>query len=353
LVKLANQNTDCKCIRHVIFKAGFTLVELLIVIALISILALGAATMLVDDGERGLIQRSEETQSRWNAIRTAILGDSSSNLAGAPHLSGYVADMGRLPQNIKELMVQEADATNPQQEWVNIMLYKKFTAANCTTNIDDCYWLAGGWRGPYLYTAGSAEYRDSWNNVDADANVDAFNFGWQVSVSGVLPNHTGLLLQSLGLDNQAGGVDYKQDFPLDAAMPMVSESDWLNTESNLQFNIRLNKPITADINGLYLRVYYFQDDAEDSTLPDLSFQTSAQFNMLNTDRTASVPITLNSQLPMGRYAVVIYCSDPDTAPDLEVFDDVSGTCDSTNDSPPYYFQLLPNSTIINVLWNLP
>lgn len=343
---------------------GFTLVELLIVIALISILALGAATMLVDDGERALIQRAAETKSRWDAIRTAILGDQAAIPIGASALSGYVADMGRLPQSIKELMAEDAEATNPQPTWLNIAIYKKTTATNCTTSPDDCYWLGGGWRGPYLYSAGLSHYRDGWDNSAADGNPattaddieDGLNFGWDVQTlpSGAVPNHSDLFVQSYGSDNLAGGIEYKQDFPVDTGTFIASESDWLNTQTAIQFNIRLNKPVTADINNLYLRIFYFQDDGLSAPPPSLSNQTSLPFSILNTDRTASVLISPDADLPMSRYAAVIYCSDPETSPDPQVFDETDGTpCDSNNDSAPFYFELMPSSTSVNILWNLP
>jgi len=49
--------------------AGFTLLEILVVIGLLSILALGMSTMLEDDGNW---QRAQETPRRWDAIRKAI-----------------------------------------------------------------------------------------------------------------------------------------------------------------------------------------------------------------------------------------------------------------------------------------
>jgi prepilin-type N-terminal cleavage/methylation domain-containing protein len=376
LIHLEYQNTDCRVLQRGTPQAGFTLLELVIVIGLLSILAIGATAMLEDDGDW---RRAQETPQRWDAIRKAILGDGSVDATGNFNLNGYVADMGRLPLNIKELMLEDIGANSilpnptPQPSWGNFALFQKTSASNCATTPEDCYWLGGGWRGPYLYTAGSKEYRDGWDNVNTDDVDDALNFGWQVTentASGFTPSITDFFVQSLGLGNEVGlGANAndtnRADFPVDVDFAMVSENEWLNTEPNLQFNIRLNKPVAApspatEVSNLYLRIYYFQDDVNASTPPDLSDLTSTILSIPNTERTASVSITIPTDigLPLGRYAAVIYCDDaPVTDPATEnftkVFDSATGTCDTTNDSAPFYFQLLPSSAIINMMWNLP
>jgi len=294
-----------------------------------------------------------------------------------------------LPQNIKELMVENIDPTNvipdpvpnpaPQPTWSDFAMYQKTEPTNCSTDPEDCYWLSGGWRGPYLYTAGSAEYRDGWGNVNIiDPVSDALNFGWQYTtstpVSGFTPNILDVFVQSLGYGNEAGlGANpndlSRADFPINASLAMVSENEWLNTSTTLQFNIQLNKPIAippaippaispTEISNLYLRIYYFQDDADNTTTPALSHLTSSEFILNNTDKTkvVSISVPAGRGLPMGRYAAVIYCDNPDSFPlkDLKVFDDATGApCDSNNNSAPFYFYLRPSANTVNVQWNLP
>lgn len=334
-------------------QTGFTLLEILVVIGLLSILALGASTMLANDGNW---QRAQETPKRWDAIRKAILGNGVIDASGNPELSGYVADMGRLPQNIAELI-----SVGTQPVWEYEPLYKKVDSATCDptpTPDPECYYLAGGWRGPYLYAAGSREFRDGWDNSGVDGNPattaddieDANNFGWQVTVSGVAPNHTDLFIKSLGFGNEVDTTtpddDYQLDFPSDSTLPIVGSNEWLNTLATLQFNVQLNKPVTEDINGLYLRIYYI----DNASLLDQS--SSSSFNILNTQRTASISISPSSDLPMGRYAAVIYCDNTYT----KVFDytsDAATNCDGDNNTAPFYFQLHPGTNILNVQWNLP
>jgi prepilin-type N-terminal cleavage/methylation domain-containing protein len=357
--------------------AGFTLLEILVVIGLLSILALGMSTMLEDDGNW---QRAQETPRRWDVIRKAILGQGGVDATGNPILSGYVVDMGRLPLNIRELMVEDVDPTSaiacptpkptPQHTWADFVIYQRTDATNCTTTPQNCYWLGGGWRGPYLYSGGSAEYRDGWENVDGDANADAVNFGWQLTptvASGFTPNITDIFVQSLGFGNEvgfgAGANDTNRaDYPVDANLAMVSENEWLNTNASLQFNLLLNKPashpVDPEIKDLYLRIYYFQDDANSCTAADLTDDLiSTDFTIPNGNRTAAISISIPSDrgLPAGRYAAVIFCEDPagSNLADLKVFDDETGACDTNNNSTPFYFELRPSTNIINVQWNLP
>ena len=83
--------------------AGFTMLELLVVIALLGVLTLAGTTLLIDDGDW---KRQDETEARWDAIRKAIIGEPNLNLNGSPYVAGFVADMGRLPQSISELIEQ-------------------------------------------------------------------------------------------------------------------------------------------------------------------------------------------------------------------------------------------------------
>lgn len=355
--------------------AGFALLEILVVIGLLSILALGMTAMLEDDGDW---QRAQETPKRWDAIRKAILGDGSVDATGNPNLSGYVVDMGRLPQNIRELI-----EIGTQPVFDVEFLYKQTETTICVDTPENCYTLENGWRGPYLHTAGSTEYRDGWRNSGVDGDPvtiaddieDANNFGWQVnltsSFSGFEPNQVELTVSSFGFGNIAGAnnvdVDpegYTADFPVNLNLPIVAENEWLNPNANVSFNIRLSKAVTANVNNLYLAIYFFHGVPNNEA--NLRFLKSVSFSIPSGERVANVNIVrpLEVGLPLGRYAAVIYCENPDptnlfpNAPDinstsLKVFDAVDGTCDLTNQTSPFYFQMLPNSANVNMIWNLP
>ncbi|MDP3331261.1 MAG: prepilin-type N-terminal cleavage/methylation domain-containing protein, partial [Methylococcaceae bacterium] len=220
---------------------GFTLLELLVVIGLLGLVAMSISSLMVED--QG-IKRQEVTEKRWDEIRKAIIGDTSRTLNGEPMLSGYVADMGRLPANLNELL-----ELGDQPVWISVPL------GSVTTNTTGE--LSGGWRGPYLYTGGSQFFRDGWGNVDPDNTEDNKNFGWVVGLSGTVPNITDIAVQSLGFNNAAGGDGYDEDSP--SVATIANANGWQLNSSSVTFNVVFNKPPTADQNNLELRVYFFED----------------------------------------------------------------------------------------------
>lgn len=338
---------------------GMTLLELLIVVSLLGIVALASTSLIIDNGD---LKRQLETEGRWDAIRKAIIGEPNLILNGSPYVSGYVTDMGRLPNNIQELFIQ-----GTQPDWTEIPLYTAGTGYTST--------LSGGWRGPYLYTAGSREYRDGWNNHDflerndvenpIDAiDDDATNFGWLFTPTGVPPNHADIAIQSLGDINvlgdtavvPEGGTDFLQDFPTDNTLNIVNENEWRLSANPITFNINFNRPVTAgeDQADLELRVYRYIDNNDDTanntdideTIADATFAVA-----VGDTATATQTVTPDD-LPIGRYAAVIWCTQ--NTP-LDIDDDTvyDGNCVAPNSHNPYYFTLLPSVSQVTVRWNLP
>lgn len=332
---------------------GFTLLELLVVIGLLGIVGLAATTYIIDTGE---LKRQDATEKRWDAIRKAIIGEPNLSLNGSPYVSGYVADMGRLPNNIQELFVQ-----GPQPAWTEVELYKKSDSTNCTTTPEDCYFLGGGWRGPYLYTAGSQFYRDGWNNEDGNTANDAVNFGWNVNLTGTAPDYTDIAIQSLGDDNQTGGIEFNEDFPGSAAQNMVSLNEWTLSTAPITFNINFNKAVTSipldtfsSPQSLELRVYRYVDDGSSTAdINDVDI-TSADSTFTLTSNATSAPtqtLTPITNLPVGRVAAVIWCTNntPAVTTDDTVYD---GNCDADNDHSPVYFTLNHNTSQVTITWNI-
>jgi prepilin-type N-terminal cleavage/methylation domain-containing protein len=312
---------------------GFTLLELLVVIGLLGIVGLAATTYIIDTGE---LKRQDATEKRWDAIRKAIIGEPNLSLNGSPYVSGYVADMGRLPNNIQELFVKGA-----QPAWTEINLY---TAASGYSAA-----LGGGWRGPYLYTAGSQFYRDGWNNEDGNTANDAVNFGWNVNLTGTAPDYTDIAIQSLGDDNQTGGIEFNEDFPINATQNIVNLNEWTLSTAPITFNIYFNKNTPSIQSNLELRIYRYIDNGDASA--DFSNDievTSADSTFTQTIDVALAPVqtvTPTINLPSGRYAAVIWCTGvtPET-----VYD---GDCDG-NDHSPVYFTLNHNTSQVTITWNI-
>lgn len=82
---------------------GFTLLEMLLVITLLAATAgLGLATYADADGSA----RDAETRRKLALIEQGIVGIQAPAFGGEVRLSGFVADMGRLPSSMDELLAQ-------------------------------------------------------------------------------------------------------------------------------------------------------------------------------------------------------------------------------------------------------
>jgi prepilin-type N-terminal cleavage/methylation domain-containing protein len=119
---------------------GLTLVELLVVVFILAAIA-ATAVSFVDNADQQT--RYDDTKTRLAAIRAAVAGRPDRSVNGEPDVAGFVADMGRLPASMQELL--ERGALPP------------FSAAS-----------DAGWRGPYLTPLpdrdGVLRYTDGFGN---------------------------------------------------------------------------------------------------------------------------------------------------------------------------------------------
>lgn len=199
---------------------GFTLLELLLVVAILSSLAL-AATTFVDNTDNQ--QRFETTRDRMALLRKAMLGDATLSLNGQPVIGGFVADMGRLPLHIHELLERqfcvnsqyatEAACSAAGETWIDNPVWALGRCSNpAHGNETDCLsnggnWTANagnigsGWRGPYLsilQPANTADaFTDGWGRVAV--NLTDQNYGWVLTPAG-----GNLTIESYGLDQSDG-----------------------------------------------------------------------------------------------------------------------------------------------------
>ncbi len=214
---------------------GMTLLELTVVLMILTTLAtvaLRSTSGLQDQA------RWEQTKNRYEAIKASIIGDPELNINGQPDISGFVADMGRLPLNIKELLSQNY-CDNDYQETV---------PGNCGGNwkINDDYFVGCsdgvsadqatceaipgeawheilmGWNGPYLLSSESSTdedaFVDGWGNLPAA--VTDLDYGWSFTPDA--DPATNIILNSVG----CATCDTPYDAPYPANNPGIGVNDW-------------------------------------------------------------------------------------------------------------------------------
>jgi prepilin-type N-terminal cleavage/methylation domain-containing protein len=320
---------------------GFTLVELLLVILVLSSLAL-ATTFLVD----GLYEQSrfDDTKTRLQQIRQAIVGDTSRTLNGQPEIRGFVADMGRLPLNIKELL-----EIGDQVPWA----LNALSAGDISSGISPVLTirLDAGWRGPYLDTLpdssdGQRRFRDGWGNGD----LSDVNFGWQYTADDL----SGVSVQSLGANGIADVTPetvYDADYP-PTGVDLLGLNDYGMSLSSV--NVQLNQPITVEPSDgsvnrdLVLRIYYI---GYDDILVD---PNDLEILQVESDPIITTPALVGQQTLsfnvgggpyyLGNYAAVLLCDN------LVIYD---GDCDEPHiNTQPYYFRLIPRAQLPIIPWNI-
>lgn len=319
--------------------SGFTLVELLLVILLLSGLAL-VTTAFVDNA--GQQMGFDQTKTRLEQIRLGILGDSSRTLNGQPDLSGFVADMGRLPSSLEELIEAPVDSN---QLWGSTVVDLDTDPVG-VFNAGELY---GGWRGPYLdampESDGNRALRDGWGNEGqtSDANAADFDgkfFGWKYEIrkdddtaAATIDEAARIFIQSLGADFAAGQADtenpYQLDYPSNGNL--VSEHDWRVDASNQPVQVQLNRSTTT-ADSLQLNIYWLKNRELQSTQVSLGAATvddaSQQLNGV---------FPADTYLPMGAFAAVVVCNGTSVPYD--------GGCPSTTPPipPTRYFKIIPRS----------
>jgi type II secretory pathway pseudopilin PulG len=312
--------------------AGFTLVELLLILFILGSLAL-LTTAIVDGVDEQ--SRFDQTKSRLEQIRRAVIGDTSRTLNGQPDLRGFVVDMGRLPANLAELVSQGG-----------MPVWGLSSVEVSPVTIE----LPGGWRGPYLETSpsfsGTPKFRDGWNNVGgAD---DEVKFGWIFKLRDKDGNETTDLDEAVVLQVRSHGSDGISGVEVDAENPYASNfpaSSQNLIEKNDVFikidklRIEFSKQVSIASSDLKLG-FYFWDYTDGSVLSVPSEVFSADLSAVS----AEAEFLPDQVFPAGNYAAVILCNDG------SVYD---GDCVSPHlNITPYYFTLVPRSQLPVIRWNI-
>lgn len=231
---------------------GFSLVELTVVLLLITLIA---SIAVRETSELSFQTRYEQTKERLEMIRQAILGNPRQIINGQQALSGFVADMGRLPANLRELIQRSGDCDNDAGDISQAACEAKggaWTASawnsNAVSQTDPASGLRYGWNGPYLSISGnpadSDALTDGWGRMAQGycselsyttesscisaagvwtAAGNDFNFGWYVASAS-----NELFIQSYGKNHVFGGSEvYDQDYPPFASQSAVKSRDWM------------------------------------------------------------------------------------------------------------------------------
>jgi prepilin-type N-terminal cleavage/methylation domain-containing protein len=244
---------------------GFTLIEMTVVLLLITLLA---SVAIRETNSLSFQVRYEQTQERLERIREAILGNPRQIINGQQAISGFVADMGRLPNNLHELLEREFCSDREYSTQATCAAAGKIWNPQPDWTFHSASGLWYGWRGPYLNISGSA--------LDDDASVDGWgrmaqdfctniiytdetacttngatwtllandnNYGWWFIDLFNLTNNASdsgnLIVQSFGKNHQKDNsipttVDYENDYPPNSNSngtvfypnPIVRQQDW-------------------------------------------------------------------------------------------------------------------------------
>lgn len=354
---------------------GFTLLEMLLVVFLMALVA-STGLMLTEGVETQA--KYDDTKHRMELIRKAIVGDPTRTVNGAPEISGFAADMGRLPLCLAELLElgdEIIPVTDPRT--FESPCDDTVTISEWTLNADTGIGL--GWRGPYLHvlpeSSGKTRFRDGYSNEGVSAAADALNSGWVWRLYKADETAPANIGEAAILRIQSNGFDGGQPYPagdMDAALPanrptpLVVGNDWrvqLPAAVSVTFINQSSNSIpvspAGDLN-LQLRVYLsglssaiYGDDGTN----DFLTLTLAEPVLANSKKTLNFILDSTPTIAIGirGYAVVCYdaaISDPD---DYVVFDK---DCDAGNGVPNSgnirAFAVVPRQTLnLNLDWIIP
>jgi prepilin-type N-terminal cleavage/methylation domain-containing protein len=223
---------------------GFTLIEMLVVLAILAALSLVAVRSMTGLQDQGHFEQSQRVLSE---VEGAIIGATSrwSEQAYAP---GFLSDIGRLPNA----------GTDPDRQLIELWQQPPGIQKNqlVQDQVDRDVWLAIGWRGPYLQLPlGGDSVRDGYGNVLKVQRDDTTN----QRLWGVL---------APGADAEPGGQGYAADLSMvllddahgvDRVEARVAGTITVLTEMNPSWRLRVYAYVPDPNTGALLQPLPFAD----------------------------------------------------------------------------------------------
>ncbi len=256
-------------------QVGFTLLEMLMVIALLAATAgIGLATFGDEDGSA----RDLDSSRKLALIEKAIVGQRTAAYGGEMRLSGFVVDMGRLPNTMDELL----GVGTPAYATISDVQYDP--TPDATSGIADNsapvptgLAFSAGLR-KQLQTGASSKFLDGWGN----AFVPTLS----------LPTMAWL---SKGRDAAAGGTD-DQTLTIAATDWQVDLSSWKVTVKN------------ADAGGhVAVSIVLISQEADTAIRWRQRASATQDFFALTSslDFQLSIPAAHAAQAPIGRHVLLV------------------------------------------------
>jgi len=328
------------------YSAGFSLLELLLVLFIMGLMT--ATTMLMTGGMEDQ-SKYDETKRRMELIKRAIVGDPTRTVNGGPEISGFVADMGRLPGCLRELIEPKDCNVAPG----NLQVWQLDAATSSV-------WV--GWHGPYLEALpdssdGAKRFRDGWGNSGNDTNY-GWIFGTHTApagsdcggVSTTQPTDGSRVLQSCGADGKTGGAELEADYPASGNLLLVrKDHDVHLDEATFTATLRNQSGTARPAANLSIKLRIIVPDGSGNTTTKDSdlFALATSAVPANGQLAVGFQFSGNQWAPWGVRAVELICD-----PSGEPFD---GNCDTTdNTDGPIAITLIPyaQQSPIPIIWKI-
>lgn len=214
---------------------GFTLLEMTVVLLLMTLLA---SVAIRETNGLSFQVRYEQTRERLERIRDAILGNPRQIINGQQAVSGFVADMGRLPTDLHELLEREFCSDRGYSTQATCEAAGKIWKPQENWIFDSSSDLWYGWRGPYLNISSSAldndAFVDGWGSFAA--NSTDHDYGWKLFFN--MPETGDLTVLSYGKDRSAGGNCSDSDYNGDCFVQILKRDYQLDISPGITVLVR-------------------------------------------------------------------------------------------------------------------